>query len=233
MATGSYETRRDELESYFDRTAVKAWANLTTDKPLGRIRASVRDGRNQMRDMLLSWLPDDLRGRRVLDAGCGTGALAVELARRGADVLAVDLSPNLIALAIERVPRDVGPGRIEFRAGDMARYFGGRFDHVMLMDSVIHYGAHDIVAILSDAARAVTQSLVFTFVPRTPLLAAMHAAGRLFPSGSRSPSFEPLGEERIRALIGAEVRLAHTRVGRTSRISSGFYKSQALELACR
>ena len=52
-----------------------------------------------MRDTLLSWLPADLHGRRILDAGCGTGALAVELARRGADVVAVDLAATLLAQA--------------------------------------------------------------------------------------------------------------------------------------
>ena len=52
-----------------------------------------------MRDTLLSWLPADMRGQRLLDAGCGTGVLAIEAARRGADVVAVDLSPKLVAHA--------------------------------------------------------------------------------------------------------------------------------------
>ena len=89
MAELSYHEQRGRIEAYFDRTAAAAWARLTSDAPLGRIRASVRAGRERMRDTLLSWLPQDLSGARVLDAGCGTGALAVEAARRGADVLAV------------------------------------------------------------------------------------------------------------------------------------------------
>jgi magnesium-protoporphyrin O-methyltransferase len=71
---------------------------------VGRIRATVRAGRDRMRATLLSWLPADLRGRRILDAGCGTGALAIEAARRGAEVVAIDLSPTLVALARERLP---------------------------------------------------------------------------------------------------------------------------------
>ncbi len=39
-----------QLETYFDRTAVEAWARLTSDAPVGRIRATVRAGRDQMRD---------------------------------------------------------------------------------------------------------------------------------------------------------------------------------------
>ncbi len=95
--TAGYAARRGELKTYFDRTAADAWSKLTSDAPVSRIRATVRAGRDAMRAQLLSWLPADLSGRRVLDAGCGTGAFAVELARRGADVVAIDLSPTLVA----------------------------------------------------------------------------------------------------------------------------------------
>ncbi|NDD95042.1 MAG: methyltransferase domain-containing protein [Betaproteobacteria bacterium] len=106
MDPASYQQRRNQVEQYFDRTAFAAWARLTSDAPVSRIRASVRAGRDRMRSNMLAALGDDLQGRRILDAGCGTGAMALELAQRGADVLAVDLSsqsrPNMIALG-ERV----------------------------------------------------------------------------------------------------------------------------------
>jgi magnesium-protoporphyrin O-methyltransferase len=71
MPTLSYLERRGELETYFDRTAVDAWKKMTSDAPLGRIRELVRAGRDEMRATILSWLPDDLSGMRILDAGCG------------------------------------------------------------------------------------------------------------------------------------------------------------------
>ncbi len=46
-------------------------------------------------------LPERLAGQRVLDAACGQGRVARELARRGASVVGVDLSPRLIARARE------------------------------------------------------------------------------------------------------------------------------------
>ncbi len=52
----------------------------------------------------------------MLDAGCGTGALAVEAARRGAEVVAIDLSATLVDLARERLPAGL---RVDFRVGDM------------------------------------------------------------------------------------------------------------------
>ena len=230
MPTLTYHERRSELETYFDRTAAEAWSRLTSDAKVSRIRATVRAGRDRMRQTLLGWLPDELAGRRVLDAGCGTGALAVQAARRGAHVVAIDLSPTLVALARERTPRDLGAGGIEFRVGDMLDPGLGRFDHVVAMDSLIHYRSRDIVRVLAGLAARTEHSLVGTFAPKTPALALMHAAGRLFPRGDRAPSIEPVGEATLRRLLTAEPDLDGWRPARSERIASGFYTSQGLEL---
>jgi len=69
MSDISYQQRRGEIEHYFDRTAVDAWKKLTSDAPVGKIRATVRAGRDEMRSTLLGWLPQNLEGARILDAG--------------------------------------------------------------------------------------------------------------------------------------------------------------------
>ncbi len=230
MATVSYLKRRSELETYFDRTAVEAWSRLTSDAPVGRIRATVRAGRERMRATLLSWLPKDLRGQRLLDAGCGTGALAVEAARRGADVTAIDLSLTLVRLAQERCPQDLGSGRVQFQVGDMADPALGSFDHVVAMDSLIHYAADDTVRMLARLSERAGNKLLFTFAPRTRPLAAMHALGRLFPHGNRAPAIEPLREIDLRRHLARAAELDDWRTGRSERVVSGFYTSQAMEL---
>ncbi len=230
MEAASYQARRAALQTYFDRTAAATWARLTSEAPVGRIRATVRAGRDEMRRTLLAWLPDDLRGRRVLDAGCGTGALAVEAARRGAEVVAVDLSGTLVGLARERCAAH-GPGRIQFRTGDMLDPALGRFDHVVAMDSLIHYATTDMVRILSGMVGRAERSVVFTFAPWTPLLGAMHAVGQLFPRSNRSPAIEPVAERRLRARIADAPGLAGWQAGRGHRVAQGFYISHALELA--
>lgn len=227
----SYAAQRGKLEEYFDRTAVAAWARLTSDAPLGRIRASVRAGRDAMRATLLDWLPQDLSGVRVLDAGCGTGALAVEAARRGAKVTAIDLSPKLVGLAAERTAGTTGAGSIDFRVGDMLDPSLGRFDHVVAMDSVIHYRLDDAVRVVAALAAMAERSVVFTYAPRTPALAAMHAMGRLFPRGDRAPAIQPHPSARMQRRLDAD--LTGFRRGRTQRISGGFYTSQAQELIAR
>ncbi|MFX6218458.1 methyltransferase domain-containing protein, partial [Acinetobacter baumannii] len=78
--------------------------------------------------------------RRLLDAGCGTGALAVEAARRGADVVAIDVAGSLVSIAQTRAPAGL---KIDWRVGDMLDPALGQFDHVVAMDSLIHYQAFD------------------------------------------------------------------------------------------
>ncbi|MBU1360610.1 MAG: magnesium protoporphyrin IX methyltransferase [Gammaproteobacteria bacterium] len=230
----TYLERRGEIETYFDRTAVQAWARLTSDAPLGRIRSSVREGREQMRRTLLSWLPEDLTGARVLDAGCGTGALSVEAARRGADVTAVDLSPTLIALARERQPTACPRGgRIDFRAGDMLDPTLGRFDFVVGMDSLIHYPTADAVRVVAGLSQRTDTALLFTFAPSNPALLAFRAVGRMFPRANRAPWIEPVAERALHHRLAVEPMLFHWQRGRTQRIASGFYTSQALEMVKR
>jgi magnesium-protoporphyrin O-methyltransferase len=229
----TYAARRGQLETYFDRTASDAWARLTSDAPVSGIRATVRAGRDKIRASLLSWLPEDLRGRRLLDAGCGTGAFAVEAARRGADVTAIDLSATLVALARERAPRNLGAGRIRFAVGDMMDPAMGTFDHVVGMDSLIHYRAPDMVRVLSHFAARTSTSVLFTFAPATPLLNTMLVVGRLFPRSDRSPAVEPIGAKSIVRRIEAEPALAGWRTGRQQRVTASFYMSHALELVHR
>jgi magnesium-protoporphyrin O-methyltransferase len=230
MTTAHYLERRGEIETYFDRTAVAAWSRLTSDAPVGRIRASVRAGRDEMRHTLMSWLPQDLRGARLLDAGCGTGALSIDAARRGADVVAVDISPTLIEIAGRRIPSDISPHSIRFLAGDMLDPRLGRFDFVVAMDSLIHYRPQDVARIVANLTAQTTHSLMLTFAPKTPALAVMHAVGRAFPRGNRAPAVEPVAEQRLRRLLLDHPDLDGWTFGRTRRISSSFYKSHAVEL---
>ena len=229
MRSATYLARRGQIETYFDRTAADAWSRLTSDAPVSGIRATVRAGRDRMRNTLLGWLPSDLHGRRVLDAGCGTGALAVEAARRGAHVVAVDLSPTLVALARERAPAGLA-GHVDFQVGDMLDPALGPFDHVVGMDSLIHYRAPDMARAVAGLADRAAVSVLFTFAPRTALLSVMHAAGRLFPRGDRAPAIEPVGPAAIARRLAADPALAAWRTGRALRVASGFYTSQAVEL---
>lgn len=230
MAIQHYLERRGELETYFDRTAMAAWSRLTSDAPVGRIRATVRAGRDEMRRTLLSWLPDDLRGARLLDAGCGTGALSIDAARRGAEVVGIDIAPNLIQIAGHRIPADLSPRSIRFLTGDMLDPTLGRFDFVVAMDSIIHYRPEEVVAIVGGLGARAAHAVLMTYAPKTPTLAVMHAVGRAFPRGNRAPAIEPVTERNMQRLILENPDLEGWSFGRSRRIVSGFYMSHAMEL---
>lgn len=223
-----YLERRAWIGEYFDRTAASAWKALTSDAPVSRVRATVRAGRDTMRQTLLASLPATLHGARVLDAGCGTGVLAMDLARRGAEVVAIDLSPTLVDHARERA---VSEGlTIDFRSGDMLDPALGSFDYLIAMDSLIHYDLREILGALSALAPRVRRQMAITVAPRTPALATLHAVGKLFPRRDRAPSIMPVAEPKFRKGLAETAALAGWQVAGTTRVERGFYRSQAFVL---
>jgi magnesium-protoporphyrin O-methyltransferase len=238
-ADQSYLERRSQIEHYFDRTAAQTWERLTSTDPVGRIRATVREGRDQMRAKLMSWLPQDMSGMRLLDAGCGTGALSICAFERGAQVTAIDLSANLIQVAQDRyaslspqsqlLSTQSNPGSIEFSSGDMLDPSLGVFDYVVGMDSLIHYDAHDLIKGINILSRRTKKAILFTFPPKNPLLALAHRVGQYFPRSDRSPTLAPVSQTKLRLELDKSIVKDGWNEGRTSRISRGFYTSQAWE----
>lgn len=226
VATPTYDATRDRVEAYFDGTATKTWERLTSDAPVSGIRRTVRAGRDRMRDIMLSRLPEDLSGRRVLDAGCGTGAMSEILAARGAEVVAIDISPQLVGIAEKRMPEALKP-LITFTSGDMLSPDLGEFDHVMAMDSMIYYEAPDLGRALAGLSTRVSQSIVFTVAPRTPFLMAFFGIGKLFPRADRSPTMIPHAPARIHKETSLAGALG--TVSEIERVTSGFYISTCLE----
>lgn len=217
----AYTDTRDRVETYFDRTATQTWERLTSHEKVSRIRETVRKGRDRMRALMLSRLPQDLRGARVLDAGCGTGAMATELAQRGAQVAAVDISPQLIDIARRRLHPALAT-QVDFQSGDMSDPALGTFDFALAMDSLIYYRDTDIGRVIDGLAKRTSQSIVFTVAPRTAFLMAFFTVGKLFPRSDRSPTMIPHDATRLARHCPGTV----TRIGR---ITSGFYISEALE----
>lgn len=77
----------DEGEAYAARLAARAATGASMHGEADRVDAALGG-----------------RPGRVLDAGCGTGRVAVELARRGHDVVGVDLDPSMLAVARREAP---------------------------------------------------------------------------------------------------------------------------------
>jgi ubiquinone/menaquinone biosynthesis C-methylase UbiE len=105
----------------------------------------------------------DLRGRRVLEVGCGTGQLAAALAERAsAKVWAVDPEQAMLELAARRVPRGVG---LERAGAERLPFRAGSFERVVLR-LVVHLldrgrAVPELRRVLAPGGRAV----VATFAP--------------------------------------------------------------------
>src|SRR5262245_56569420 len=98
-----------------------AWAfDLLIDRPVRKVCAAI-----------VAWLIDRavLPGTRLLDASCGTGRYAGELARRGYAVEGVDLSSELIETARQSAR---GHGHsVSFRVGDLLALPAARYDGIL------------------------------------------------------------------------------------------------------
>ena len=221
----NYDQTLSRVETYFDKTALKTWERLTSKAPVSRIRQSVRRGRDEMRMKLISQLPKDLSGARVLDAGCGTGQLSEELALRGCQVVAADISPSLLQVASSRIPGHLQKN-IEFITGDMVSRELGNFDYIIAMDSLIYYNRKDLGSLLLELSSRTSHSIYFTLAPKTMLLMLMWYIGKLAPSGDRSPVMVPHSFKAISKELGANLELTDLGI-----VNSGFYISHAV--GCR
>lgn len=226
-ARDGYSTTLGRVEDYFGRTATQTWERLTSDAPVSRIRETVRRGRDDMRALMLSRLPADLTGQRVLDAGCGAGQMTAELAARGAEVVATDISAALVEIAAKRLAPE-NRHQVTFTSGDMLSPDLGLFDHVIAMDSLIYYTADDIGAALVNLEKRTGSTIVFTVAPRTAPLMAMWYAGKLFPRSDRSPIMIPHAHAPLAQAARAQGLNGMLRS--VDRVSSGFYKSHVMEV---
>ncbi|MGN9847318.1 class I SAM-dependent methyltransferase [Nonomuraea sp. H19] len=81
-------------------------------------------------------LAGDVAGRRILDAGCGSGPLSAELRDRGAVVTGIDSSAGMLALARRRLGDDAALHVVDVR--DPLPFADGAFDDVVA-SLVLHY----------------------------------------------------------------------------------------------
>ena len=125
-----------------------AWAfDLLIDRPVRKECA-----------VIAAWLVDRgvLPGSEILDAGCGTGRYAIELARRGYVVHGIDLSPDLIDVAMS-ANGEVHRG-VSFAVGNIAHLSPSRYAAILcrgvLNDIVDDAGRDAIFGAFAGALRS-------------------------------------------------------------------------------
>jgi S-adenosylmethionine-dependent methyltransferase len=140
-------TTKDEFERF--RTGAAKYAAYL-DTPEGRLRLDLVFANLQ------DFLPQATRSLHALDLGCGTGAIAVRLARLGLHVTLVDASAPMLDFA-KRAAQDAGvTERIALKHGDATQFanlFHDKSFDVILCHNILEY-VDDPCAVLRSAARA-------------------------------------------------------------------------------
>lgn len=83
---------------------------------------------------------EQLKGVKILDVGCGGGLLSESLARLGAEVTAIDPSPENIAVATAHAKQDPNTSKINFEANTIEKVVasGRKFDAVCSLEVIEH-----------------------------------------------------------------------------------------------
>jgi cyclopropane-fatty-acyl-phospholipid synthase len=115
-------------------------------------------------------------GMRVAEIGCGWGSLAIQLARLGAEVTAINVSPEQIRVARRRVKQAGVADRVTFFERDY-RELTGRFDRLVSVGMMEHVGVNHF-----DGYFGKVHDLL-----EPNGFAMIHAIGRMSPPGTTGP----------------------------------------------
>lgn len=141
----------------------------------------------------------DLRNKRVLEVGCGTGRETVELAKRGAKVVAIDLSPTLIEATRARL-RNANVGvdvDCRVQAAEDVADSGEKFD-LIYGNGILHHVT--LPAFKEALLRILAPKAMIHFgepLVHNPLLRLY----RILTPQLRSPTEVPLSQKQVEYFV--------------------------------
>ena len=137
----------DEGAAAWEATA-DGWAEMMrTGTGPGQTRNLILDGPHLQ-------LLGEVRGKRILDAGCGEGRFARMLAERGAAVTAIDLSRRMLELArAHEAKARLGIEYVQMSMTDLSQFADESFDGVVVMRDIIEPVPDEQVLAVRDYLR--------------------------------------------------------------------------------
>ena len=183
----------DRARSYFDALAPEynRAFQLTGKNPFSAavnrfFRGPTFARRMRMLEGLLARL--EVKGKRVLDLGCGSGQVSLLAASMGATVTGIDIAPRMLAIARESAQRAGLEARLRYEEGDISVCPLSEADLVFLVGVVEYY--RDFGPVVSRAAAAAKRYLVIAHTNR--VLYRMILRRILFKFSGASVYFHPM-----------------------------------------
>jgi 2-polyprenyl-3-methyl-5-hydroxy-6-metoxy-1,4-benzoquinol methylase len=114
----------------------------------------------------------DFANKEILDFGCGDGEISTQLAKLGAKVTALDISPELVELTKKRAELDEVKNRIEFIAGDIAELPlpKNKFDYVVCYAVIHHVDINETLPQLYSSLKPGGSVIMIEPIAFSPLL---------------------------------------------------------------
>jgi ubiquinone/menaquinone biosynthesis C-methylase UbiE len=161
----------------------------------------------------------------VLDVGCGTGTLAVEIVRRvpGIRMTALDPDPKALAIARRKAGRDAVAIRFDEGFGDALPYPDASFDRVFSSMMFHHIPREDRTKVLSEIRRVLKTGGRLEFLDFSG--GSHNFLAQLFHPHQHSPAAEDRLLKRMAEAGFASAR--HTGDGRTIFGRLAFYQASA------
>jgi SAM-dependent methyltransferase len=145
---------------FFDRWAQERMKSLRPTDPA--VLDRYRNPRNLFPKEFCFQLLGDLRGKSVLELGCGEGEDAVLLAKLGARVTGLDVSAGAVELARKRAALDGVSDRTDFIAAQLSEVkLPPRSFDVIWVDNVLHHLLDDLDATLEALLRFARPGALF------------------------------------------------------------------------
>ena len=219
------------VRDYFDKVGFERWQKIygETDE-VNKVQLDIRQGHQKTVDKILDWLPENMDGMTVCDAGAGTGSLAIPLAHRGAGVSASDISASMIGEAETRYNQSIAAGAKAPAVAPKFEALGleectGEYDVVSCIDVMIHYPDDRVAAMVEHLASLSKKKLIVSFAPKTLAYSILKRIGELFPGPSKATRAYLHDEGEVEEAL----EKAGFRVTRRQMTATSFYFSRILE----
>src|SRR5438128_136824 len=196
MGTNAAERWAEEA-SFFDNWAERMARDL---RPLDEaVIQRYRNPRGLFLKEMACRVLGGLRGRKVLDVGCGDGENSVLLARLGANVTGLDVSPKAIELAERRAAIEGVQHMTRFLCSPLetADLRAGEFD-VVWVDNVLHHLLHALDQTMASLTRSARPGADMLFIEPVNLNPTLRRIRFLVPVHTEvTPGERPLERQDL------------------------------------